>query len=148
MAPAAVAAAESVLEVSEDRQCQYAAAVYITRMDLDTLAQAWRDRRAQEQQHRRRQADEARTAARRAAYLLREEFGAREVWLFGSLIAGPRHDDFDVDLAVSGIAPERYFSALARVSDIVGRCVDLVPLETCGDRRRRRVFDSGERIDG
>ncbi len=115
-------------------------------MDLDTLTLAWRARRAQQLRDRQHQADVARAAARQTARMLREEFGAEEVWLFGSLIDGPRHEDFDVDLAVSGIAPERYFSALARASELVGRSVDLMPLETCDDRRRRRVLDTGERI--
>lgn len=79
--------------------------------------------------------------------MLRNEFGVDEVWLFGSLASEPRHDAFDIDLAVSGLRPDQYFAALARVSDVVGGPVDLVTLETCNERVRRIVAATGRRID-
>lgn len=117
-------------------------------MELESLAEAWRRRIASQREVRRERAGEARRAAQRAARVLREGFGVEEVWLFGSLVTGPRHDAFDVDLAVRGLPPERYFAALARVCDVVGGPVDLVTLETCSERLRRRVADRGERLDG
>lgn len=117
-------------------------------MDLETLSAAWRRRLAREREDRLERAAQARRASRRAAESLRREFGAGEVWLFGSVLSGPKHDAFDVDLAVSGLAPERYYEALARVSDLIGGPVDLVPLESCSDRLRRTVTTTGERLDG
>ena len=116
-------------------------------MDLETLAASWRDRMARQRQRRRQRAEQARAAARRAAVVLRREFDVEAVWLFGSLLSGPRHDDFDVDMAVRGLRPNRYYAALARVSDIVGGPVDLVPLESCHQGLRHRVETTGERID-
>jgi uncharacterized protein len=117
-------------------------------MDIETLAASWRNRMAGQQQRRRQRAEEARGAARRAALVLRREFDVEAVWLFGSLLSGPLHDDFDVDMAVRGLPPNRYYAALARVSDIVGGSVDLVPLESCHQRLRHTVGTTGERTDG
>jgi len=121
---------------------------YIPAMDLESLSAAWQRRLARERQELLQRSTRARGAARRAAESLRRDFGAEEVWLFGSVVAGPRHDAFDVDLAVRGLAPERYYEALARVSDLIGGPVDLVPLESCGERLRGAVAATGERLDG
>ncbi len=58
-------------------------------------------------------------AARKAAWLLRDEFGVKEVILFGSLA---RRNGFtlfsDIDLAVRGISPERFFEAVGMVTGL------------------------------
>lgn len=120
---------------------------YISYMDLDALAKSWRRRGARRRVRRLERAERARQAARGAAALLRKEFDVDEVWLFGSLASEPRHDAFDIDLAVRGLRPEKYFSALARVSEVVNGPVDLITLETCSARVRRAVATTGERID-
>jgi predicted nucleotidyltransferase len=120
---------------------------YAVMMDLDALARSWQHRLTAEAEQRRALAAQTRAAAARAARVLRAEFDVSEVWLFGSLVDGPRHDDFDVDLAVAGLAPARFFAALARVSAIVGRNVDLVTLETCAESLKQRVRERGVRVD-
>jgi len=55
--------------------------------------------------------------------------GAREVYLFGSAIRGKLRDDSDIDLAVSGLPPERFFRAMSEASRIVRRSLDLVDLD-------------------
>lgn len=117
-------------------------------MDLDVLAEAWRDRFARERVLLSERTERARAAAKLAARALADEFGATDVWLFGSLAWGAAHDRSDVDLAVRGIAPGRYFPALARACEIVGGPVDLVTLESCADGLRRRVEREGVRLDG
>ena len=72
-------------------------------------------------------------AARKAAKLLKSEFGAKEVFLFGSLA---RRGSFslysDIDLAVRGISPEAFFAASAAIERVdVNFQIDLVELETC-----------------
>lgn len=37
--------------------------------------------------------------------------------------------DSDVDMAVSGLSPQVYFSAVSQASDLIGRPVDLVDLD-------------------
>jgi uncharacterized protein len=116
-------------------------------MDIDALVRAWRQRAAARRAKRLGRAERARESAKLAAAVLRNEFEADEVWLFGSLTGEPRHDDFDLDLAVRGVPAERYFAALARVSELVSEPVDLVPLESCGERLIRHIASAGERID-
>ena len=62
-----------------------------------------------------------------AANLLRS-MGASEVFVFGSLVRGELRPDSDIDMAVSGLPAKVYFSAVSRVSDLLGRPVDLLDL--------------------
>ena len=55
--------------------------------------------------------------------------GAREVYLFGSAAQGTLREDSDVDLAVVGLPPERFFFAMADANRILGRPLDLVDLD-------------------
>jgi predicted nucleotidyltransferase len=64
----------------------------------------------------------------RAANLLRG-MGATQVYLFGSAKRGALRPDSDIDLAVSGLPPDIYFSAISKASDLLGRPVDLVDLD-------------------
>lgn len=60
---------------------------------------------------RRQQAQED---AEACARLLKERFGAREVYLFGSLAGqSPWHSRSDIDLAVEGLAHREYIPALS-----------------------------------
>ncbi len=59
--------------------------------------------------------------ARRAAQLLRENFGASRVVVFGSLVQPGMFSLYsDVDLAAWGIAPEDTFRAIGAVYDLSG----------------------------
>lgn len=71
--------------------------------------------------------------ARKAARLLKTEFGAKEVILFGSLA---RRRSFtlysDIDLAARGIPSEKYLKAMDTVLYLSPEFkIDLVELETC-----------------
>ena len=63
-----------------------------------------------------------------AARLLRS-MGATQVFLFGSATKGALRPDSDVDLAVTGLPPRVYFSAVSKASALLGRPVDLVDLD-------------------
>lgn len=84
-----------------------------------------------------------RAKAREVADVLRREFGATEVILFGSLVEGDVHACSDVDLAVRGLPPGRYFEALARAADLLGCDVDLVDLESARPSLRSRIDETG-----
>jgi len=64
----------------------------------------------------------------RAAAALRAN-GAREVYLFGSAAGGRFEEDSDVDLAVSGLPPERFFKAMGAARRILRRPLDLIDLD-------------------
>ena len=55
--------------------------------------------------------------------------GAQEVYLFGSMAEGRAHEGSDVDLAVAGLPPEKFFATMARLADLFDRTVDLVDLD-------------------
>ena len=103
---------------------------------------------------RRREARMARWAERRrrgwvvaraAAALLRAEYGAERVVVFGSLL----HPEWfgersDVDLAVWGLPGDRYFRAVAAVNDIEGAFgVDLVEPAQCRPGLRAAIESEG-----
>ena len=84
--------------------------------------------------------------ARKAARLLREKFGAKEVILFGSLA---RHGGFtlfsDIDLAVRGIAPDRFFEAVGLVTGLSAEFkIDLVEIETSSPGMYRSIQKDGK----
>lgn len=63
-----------------------------------------------------------------AARILREE-GATEVYVFGSAAHGKMRPDSDIDLAVRGLPPEKYFPAMGRVVDAIHNLFDLIDLD-------------------
>jgi len=71
--------------------------------------------------------------ARRAARLLREQYGVPRVRAFGSLLhPGRFHNSSDIDLAVEGLAVGDYWDALADVFLLDDEiAVDLVDPDTC-----------------
>ena len=83
-----------------------------------------------------KQNDERRKAAAAAAQecvrVLKENFDAREAYVFGSLRGdSPWNERSDVDIAVEGLAPGRYIDALVTLYELLpeGMELDLVPLE-------------------
>lgn len=59
---------------------------------------------------------------------LARRYGAVRVWLFGSSASG-RKPGRDLDLAVEGIAPARFFQFLGELMLSLSKPVDLVSLE-------------------
>ncbi|MFB6248515.1 MAG: nucleotidyltransferase family protein [Salinibacter sp.] len=97
-------------------------------------------RRRQTQAHR-----DARTAARRAAAILRAEFGVGRVVLFGSVareaFLGPRSD---IDLAVEGLSARDHARAVDRVQEASEEWrVDLVRIEQCSSSLKTDLSADG-----
>jgi predicted nucleotidyltransferase len=83
--------------------------------------------------------------ARKAARVLREEFGAKRVVVFGSLAHqlwySPRSD---IDIAVWGIAPEIFFRAAARVDRVAkGFEIDVLDPDDCRPSVRQEIEEDG-----
>jgi len=55
--------------------------------------------------------------------------GATEVFVFGSATGDALRPGSDVDMAVRGLPPSVYFSAISKAADLLGRPVDLVDLD-------------------
>ena len=114
----------------------------MARTALELSPQQWRLYRpdrlieagdAEQTRRLQRRRQQAWSVARQAARLLRAEYGAVKVVVFGSLI----HDDAftlwsDIDLAAWGIPPDRFYNAVAAVTGISPLFrVDLVDPDAC-----------------
>ena len=91
-----------------------------------------------------------REVARACARRLVQDFGAREVYLFGSLLdAELAHERSDIDLAVEGLEGKLYFKALSAVWELLpaGVELDLVPLEQARPGLAERVKAEGVLLD-
>jgi predicted nucleotidyltransferase len=83
--------------------------------------------------------------ARRAVTLLRKEFDAKKVVLFGSLAI---QDSFtlwsDIDLAVFGVPADRFYAAVAAITGLSAEFkVDLIDAETCKTSLRDAIHRDG-----
>lgn len=88
---------------------------------------------------------QAHLVAKEAAMLLRQEFGASRVVLFGSTARGSGFTDrSDIDLAAWGIAPDRFFAAVAAVTGLSANFqIDLVDVESCRPTLRSIIERDG-----
>ncbi|MBI5402156.1 MAG: nucleotidyltransferase domain-containing protein [Ignavibacteriae bacterium] len=97
----------------------------------DTYVDAWRDRLNKEKAELEGRHVHALRKAKECAEVLKKEFGAKRVILYGSVL----HPDIftlhsDIDLAVEGIKESEFYYAGARVDAIAGDItVDLTPIE-------------------
>jgi predicted nucleotidyltransferase len=90
----------------------------------------------------------ASVTARKAAELLRSEFGAQVVIIFGSLA---RRGGFtlwsDIDIAATGIPPARFFEAVGVVTGLSAEFkMDLIDLETCPPALHERIVTEGKEL--
>ena len=71
--------------------------------------------------------------ARKAAKVLREQYHAKRVAVFGSLLHESRFTEWsDVDIAVWGLAPDQTFRAIGTVMDLDSSFeINLVDVNTC-----------------
>ncbi len=111
---------------------------------IEEYVERWRRRQATERERNRRLAQQARLDAMRIAAMLREQFGATRIILFGSLVTDRFTAGSDIDLAVDGLAPADYFPALAEAGKLTDFPVDLKPLGELFPHVRNRVLATGE----
>ena len=112
-----------------------------------TYVEAWRKRLAREESERRMRARQLRELAQACARRLVQDFSARKVYLFGSLLREDIvHSRSDIDLAVEGLESARYFEALSALWKLLpaGVELDLVPLEEAKSGLAERVRAEGE----
>lgn len=64
---------------------------------------------------------------RAVSYL--KEMGCSEIYIFGSIANGTADDDSDIDIAVRGISPERFFKIYGHLLLILEHEIDLVDLD-------------------
>jgi predicted nucleotidyltransferase len=88
------------------------------------------------------------TVAQKGAEILKTDFAAHKVWLFGSgLLRELIHLESDVDLAVEGLAEASYFRAVSRLLDLNANVsVDLVMLDDASESLRDRIIREGKEL--
>ncbi|MDI7266471.1 MAG: nucleotidyltransferase domain-containing protein [Myxococcota bacterium] len=117
-------------------------------VDIQAYVEAWRRRFCEAERAREERARTARSLLPLLAGHLVRQYGARRVWVFGSLAEGGFHDRSDIDLAVEGLSPgSALFRAGADLDDLARPFrVDLVPIEDARDEVRAHVLRHGEMI--
>jgi predicted nucleotidyltransferase len=118
--------ARTALEMTEDELRQYRPFSRKRPIDEDRFRQAWQ-------------------VARQAASLLYATFGVQKVSVFGSLLHLERFAAWsDIDLAVWGIRPEKFFKAAAKIIDLSPEFeIDLVDAESCSERMKHTIEKEG-----
>lgn len=71
--------------------------------------------------------------AKRAARMLRQEFGVKRVVLFGSMLQPKIHANSDIDLAVWNLSKSDYFQAVGKLQGLSEFAIDLVESENAPD---------------
>jgi len=110
----------------------------------------WRLRFQQMEEEKKMGLQDLRKKAVAAARILADQFHAKRVYLFGSVQTQAFfHDWSDVDLAVEGLLPGKYFSALAKLMGFFGgKRVDLLPLEDAPPEVEKQIREKGELLYG
>jgi uncharacterized protein len=87
-------------------------------------------------------------AARKAAKLLRDEYHATRVVVFGSLLSESRFTPWsDVDIAVWGLPPEQTFRAIGAVMDLDSSIeINLVDVNTCSPGLVQSIEREGKEL--
>ncbi len=103
----------------------------ISPSDMEIYRQTAKQRQQALQENRRIRHERGWQVAREAAALVKERFGASRVVVFGSLLRPEVFDEgSDVDLAVWGVADDKYLRAVAEVTALDREIsVDLVQME-------------------
>ncbi|MEL6602500.1 MAG: nucleotidyltransferase domain-containing protein [Cyanobacteria bacterium J06614_10] len=112
--------------------------------DLERYRLTFRRRQAEREVWQRSRQQQGQQIARQAAQLLKQSFGAQRVWLFGSMLTPERiRAESDIDIAVEGLADERYLEALGQLLDLSDFSVDLVQVEYARERLRSAIARKG-----
>lgn len=120
----------------------------LTKKELDQYRRAAQRRSRAEEHKMARRRGHAWEVARLAAGLLKQQYGAKRVIVFGSLAHGAWfHPHSDLDLAVEGLAPGAIWRAWSAVEKAAAEFdVDLIELETAGDRLSQRIREQGKEL--
>ena len=122
-----------------------ATAIKLTPEEIDVYRAAARRRRERERRELAQREKSAWELARRAATILRVQFGATRVMAFGSLVhEGCFTPWSDVDIAAWGIPIEDTFQAIGVVMDMSGEIeVNLVAVGACSPSLRSTIECEG-----
>ena len=83
--------------------------------------------------------------AKEIARILKEQFGATEVRIFGSLSDEARFTSIsDIDIAEKGIRPEKFYAAYAAITRGCSEFkIDLVDMDDCKESIKKEILKNG-----
>ena len=113
-------------------------------MSSDVFVTYWKQQQALRLRQNRQAAKLARRDLDKILQVLCQRYRVRRIVLFGSLTKGQFTNESDIDLAVTGLAPEDFFAAYAEIAQLSQFKVDLKPLENLHSRFYQRVLAQGE----
>jgi len=120
-------------------------ALDITEKEMAVYRATARQQAEQERHALQQRTQRARDIAHSAAALLKEQFGAKRVLLFGSLARDEAaHHRSDIDLAVEGIPAQDFWGAWAALDELGPEFeIDLIDLETSPLRLQLKIEQEG-----
>jgi predicted nucleotidyltransferase len=65
---------------------------------------------------------------KKATNLLKNE-GCKAIYLFGSMVTGRIHKNSDIDIGISGLPPQKFFTVYAHLDKELSNKVDLVDFD-------------------
>lgn len=106
------------------------------------------DRKHQETQLKLERWKRSLQVARTAANFLREFFQVQEIICFGSILHSDRFTlTSDIDLTVQGLAPEQFFTTVAKLQDLSPEFkIDLVDLDRCSYSLKNFILSDGQKL--
>ena len=120
----------------------------VTVDELDAFRRRWRERARHTDPGRQARLAHAQGVARRAAAVLREQFGATRVVLFGSCLREEWLTAWsDVDVAAWGIRPDETFHAMGAVRSLDPIMeVNLIDVAVCSPALLTAIETEGQEI--
>lgn len=111
-----------------------------------SYVEGFRARVARAEVERQERTTAARALLPEAARLLRADYGATRVGAFGSIVTSVLAPDSDIDLYVDAIRRGRYWHAVARLTELFGRPVDLIELEGASPSLLATIAEDGRDV--
>ncbi|MBS3976004.1 MAG: hypothetical protein KGZ75_04660 [Syntrophomonadaceae bacterium] len=113
--------------------------------DWDPYIKAWIEKTRGQKEKNTSLAERACQQAKAMARVLGKEFGARKVYLFGSLLYPERFlPGSDIDLAVEGVSPDVFLKAECRMEALTDFPFDLVDLREASPSFAKAIRSEGK----
>jgi|SRR3989339_1287450 len=110
----------------------------------------WNQKFKEEEKSKKEKIGMLKNLSNSAAHILISDFGAKKVYLFGSILKeNVFHKRSDLDFAVEGLDPKKYFSALSKISGIFeGKTeIDIIPLEDATPKLKEKIIKEGKLLN-
>lgn len=115
----------------------------------EEYSQYWKNRFEKKKEELKKRKQVLRECAEKCGELLKKKYGAKKVYIIGSLVRERRiHDKTDIDLVVVGLSDQQYFSALNSLYRVIpkGIDIDLITKETANDWMKKIIEKEGVEI--